>query len=615
MSLPDTELAGRNISSRFWAVMKYAKSYKAAFVLSVLLLAADIVYDVGYAWVQQWFIDAAGTRDIDRLLMLTGVCFAAGIAIIIFFMLQFYLRNSVQSFMQRDMSVDVFRKITSLPYPSVLRYHTGDLVSRATRDVQQANGMIANIVYELSYNVALFAVAFGYLATIDWRLALVVTASAPVIFFIGRLFDKRLRTLGQVQQQKDAEVRGLLQETMQGISIVRLFQLESLFTGKYERRRKEQNRLHMRQAMLQTTMNQSVYVTNQLITIACAFFTAHLAIQGTLTAGQILAFLVLINRVQSPLLSVINTWGNFQQGLGAGDRLAALDEEPSEAGGNGLAREQMASGESGDSNSSPETEASKRAEEPIRLCRAAAVVPVEGKASKVLLSDISLTVRKGEFLAIVGPSGAGKSTALRLCSGLIKPSSGLVEVLGLPVQEHLDAIRQRTSYVPQTPYLFTGTVRENLTLGVEDYTEEEMVQAAKTALAHEFIEQLDGGYDALVGERGGTLSGGQKQRLAIARAIIRRPEIVLLDESTSALDMRTEREVIHALLEALPDVTFVFVSHRMTAIERADRIVVMEQGGLVEKGTHAELMAMDGLYSMLYRIQQDQSEAASTTES
>ncbi|WP_028563382.1 ABC transporter ATP-binding protein [Paenibacillus pinihumi] len=612
MSLPGAE---RNISSRFWAVMKYAKPYKAAFVLSVLLLAADIVYDVGYAWVQQWFIDAAGVRDTDRLLMLTGVCFAAGIAIIIFFMLQFYLRNSVQSFMQRDMSVDVFRKIASLPYPAVLRYHSGDLVSRATRDVQQANGMIANIVYELSYNVALFAVAFGYLATIDWRLALVVTASAPVIFFIGRLFDKRLRTIGQVQQQKDAEVRGLLQETMQGMSIVRLFQLENLFTGKYERRRKEQNKLHMRQAMLQTTMNQSVYVTNQLITIACAFFTAHLAIQGTLTAGQILAFLVLINRVQSPLLSVINTWGNFQQGLGAGDRLAALDEEPSEAGGRVLADEQTTPGKYPNSNMAQRTEDHERAEEPIRLHNAAASVTIDGNVSKVLISDISLTVKKGEFLAIVGPSGAGKSSALRLCSGLIEPSSGVVEVLGLPVQAHLDEIRQRTSYVPQTPYLFTGTVRENLTLGVEDATEEEMIQAAQAALAHEFILQMDGGYDALIGERGGTLSGGQKQRLALARAIIRRPEILLLDESTSALDMRTEREVIHSLLEALPDVTLIFVSHRMTAIDRAARIIVMEQGRLVEEGTHAELMTMDGLYSMLYRIQQDQSEAASTAES
>lgn len=334
-----------------------------------------------------------------------------------------------------------------------------------------------------------------------------------------------------------------------------------------------------------------------------------------MTAGQILAFLVLINRVQSPLLSVINTWGNFQQGLGAGDRLAALDEEPSEAGGRVLADEQTTPGKYPNSNMAQRTEDHERAEEPIRLHNAAASVTIDGNVSKVLISDISLTVKKGEFLAIVGPSGAGKSSALRLCSGLIEPSSGVVEVLGLPVQAHLDEIRQRTSYVPQTPYLFTGTVRENLTLGVEDATEEEMIQAAQAALAHEFILQMDGGYDALIGERGGTLSGGQKQRLALARAIIRRPEILLLDESTSALDMRTEREVIHSLLEALPDVTLIFVSHRMTAIDRAARIIVMEQGRLVEEGTHAELMTMDGLYSMLYRIQQDQSEAASTAES
>jgi ATP-binding cassette subfamily B protein/subfamily B ATP-binding cassette protein MsbA len=619
--------ADKKFLPMFWMVMKYVKPYKWAFLFSVLLLGADVIYDVGYAWVQQWFIDAAGNHDVDRLLMLTSVCFAAGIGIICFFMMQFYLRNSVQSYMQRDMSIGVMRKIGTLPYSTLLRYHTGDLVSRVTRDVQQANGMIANIIYELMYNITLFIVAFGYLATINLRLALFIVVTAPIVFFIGKFFDARLRTLGYHQQQIDAGVRGFLQETLQGLVTVRIFHLEKLLGGKFKQKRDEQNRLHVQSSFQRTMMNQSVFATNQLITIACAFFTAYTAIQGTLTAGQVLAFLVLINRVQNPILSVIQTWGNFQQGLGAGERLQALFEERSEAGktesggpsaqdkaqhhADGVAGNQ-AIDRTGDREGTPATaqvgDAAQNGFNPaIQLSNIDVVVESAEEEGRFvsLLHSINLTVERNEFVALVGPSGAGKSTTARLCIGLIEPEAGEVEVLGMNIDKQVLPIRRRVSYVPQIPYLFTGTIRDNIMFGADEASEQEMTWAAQVCCADGFINQLDGGYDAMIGEQGEALSGGQRQRIALARAIIRRPDVLILDESTSAMDIQTEKAVIDALLEQLPGITILFVSHRLSALNQADRIVVMDQGKIVEQGTHAELISAEGVYFTLFRGQEE----------
>ncbi|GBF77898.1 hypothetical protein PA598K_06479 [Paenibacillus sp. 598K] len=607
-------MSAEQSTSRAWplfaAIMKYAKPYKLAFIFSVLLLAADIVYDVGYALVQQLFVDAAERRQMDTLFTLTGVSLAAGIGIILFFTLQFYLRNKVQSLMQRDLSTDVFQQIAALPMPSLLKFHSGDLVSRTTRDVQQANGMVANIVYELTYNIVLFVVAFAYLATINWQLALLVVLSAPLVFAIGRLFDRKLRAYGGQLQKKDAEVRGFLQETMQGLSIVRIFQMEPAVAAEYGEKRTAQNRLQVKNMLHRTSMNQSVYLANQLVMIVCVYFTAYTAIEGTLTAGQVLAFLVLISRVQNPLLSVINTWGNFQQGLGAGERIFALFKS---VGGAKRPRighaEQAAASEQAlhvesaiDDEEGSENEAAVDAE-PIVAVREATVALESGEGEQTtLLAGVTMTVRSGEFVAIVGPSGAGKSTLARLCCGLIPPTTGEVKVLGSRLEEQPAAAEtlRSISYVPQTPYLFTGTVRDNIGLGVEDATDEEIKWAARAACADSFIEKLDGGYDSVVGERGDTLSGGQRQRITLARALIRRPKLLILDEATSALDTVTETEVMQSVIDALPGITILAVSHRESAIRQADRIVAMEGGKVVEEGSRAELLRLGGVYALLF---------------
>lgn len=596
--------------SSFFTIMKYAKPYKIAFIFSVLLLSADIVYDVGYAWVQQLFIDAAGRRDLDTLLFLTGASFAAGIGIILFFMLQFYLRNSVQSWMQRDFSTDVFRQIASLPYSSLIRFHSGDLVSRTTRDVQQSNGMVANIVYELTYNVALFAVAFAYLATMNWKLALLVVLSAPIVFAVGRWFDRKLRTYGNRLQQKDAEIRGFLQEMLQGLHIVRIFQMESSLLAKYEEKRQEQNRLHVSNMLQRTSMNQTVYLTNQLVMILCVYFTAYTAIQGALTAGQVLAFLVLISRVQNPLLSVINTWGNLQQGLGAAERIFALFKPSEERRQEGQGQaEQKDSHETGESvnvlqqDTDRAVEVEKERRKPLVVLKEATVSLELNEGEKnVLLDGVNLTVNRGEFVAIVGPSGAGKSTLLRLCSGLISPTTGGAMILDTQLNAHPDVTEKlrKLSYVPQTPYLFTGTLKENIRLGLDEASEEDIIWAAQVAGAHSFIKKLDGGYDALVGERGETLSGGQRQRITLARALIRRPKLLLLDEATSALDTLTEAQVLKSILQAMPNITVIAVTHRASAVQYASRVIAMKQGQIVEDGTHAELLQLDGVYNALF---------------
>ena len=446
-----------------------------------------------------------------------------------------------------------------------------------------------------------------------------------------------------------------------------------------------------------TSMNQSVYLTNQLVMIICVYFTAYTAISGALTAGQVLAFLVLISRVLKIRLLAVNTWGNFQQGLGAGERIFALfkpsgegksgqqekkkeqeqgeqreqgqqeetgqvvggdvaamhadvrtEVEPEERQGQkqgGLAQELEQAGQGQVKQMLPERELAEQEQVKQGLMEQGEVgqeqlkelleeeqsgaggslavasrVGVRRRRSGDCLEGgfgvagtgrrgIYSSARPGKYDREQGRvycrsrlSGAGKSTLVRLCCGLIPSTAGEAKILGSHLEEQPlgnEALRH-ISYVPQTPYLFTGTVKENIMLGLEGASEEEAIWASKAACAHAFIEKMNGGYDAVVGERGETLSGGQRQRITLARALIRRPKLLILDEATSSLDTLTESKVMGSIMQALPGITIISVSHRESAIQYADRIIAMKRGRIVEEGTHDELIQLGGVYAALF---------------
>ena len=305
--------------------------------------------------------------------------------------------------------------------------------------------------------------------------------------------------------------------------------------------------------------------------------------RGQMTVGSLLAFINLLNNVTWPLGQLPNLYGSYKGALAGLGRIYEVIDLEAERQRRGLCRRRSTGA----------------------LLRRSSF----SYTDKEVLKDLSFTVTKGETVALVGPSGGGKSTIFKLITGLYQPSSGRIELFGHPLETwNLEAVRKEMAVVAQDTYLFPTTIRENIALGQEDVSMEEIIAAAKQANAHDFILELPEGYDTMVGERGARLSGGQRQRIAIARAILRDAKLLLLDEATSALDTESELLVQQALNQAMTQRTTVVIAHRLSTIKNADRILVLDGGTIVEEGCHDELLKANGVYARLYNrnfIEQD----------
>jgi ATP-binding cassette subfamily B protein/subfamily B ATP-binding cassette protein MsbA len=577
-------------------LLRYAIPYRLPLAVAILLLSANLTMDVGFAWVQQLFIDTINSSDMNALLRLILICGAFCVAITAGMMLQHYYRHKVHAGMVQDAAGNLFDHSNRLPFRSVQAMHSGDLVSRNGRDVDSAVGAVGNIVFELGYNLLLCIVAFCYLVGMNAWLALLAIGSGPVVFFAGRFFDRRLRRLSERIQQKEAEVRSLLQETLQGMKVVRAFGMEEALLTQFVNTRHELNGLLRKRAWWNALLWQSSALVNNVIMVVCAVLVALSAVNGIMSAGGVLAFVILIGRVQWPFVGMSQTWGRVQESLGAADRVFEIMAMPSE-------ESSPASNASGERQTTiiPSSMQSSAA----LLLRGVSLThpSPESGPSAVLFDGLDLTVEQGEMVAIVGPSGSGKTTLARLCCGLYQPDIGTVEVCGRSLAKRLDEARQQLTYVPQTPYLFSGTIRENIAFGTDGASDDEIKEAARLAGADVFIANLPDGYSTMLGEHGSTLSGGQRQRIAIARAFLRQAPLLILDEATSALDNESEQLIQQSLNRLMQGRTTLVIAHRLSTVRNATRIIVMDNGRIMEQGNHLTLMAQDGLYAHLYRLQ------------
>jgi len=571
-------------------LISYSLPYRIGLILAILLLSANLVMDIGFAVVQQVFIDTINNSSMDALMRATVICAIACVIIICCIMLQHYFRYVVQSRMSWDFRAKLFDKSHRIPFSHVQSMHSGDLTSRNNKDAGMAIGMINSIVYDLGYNLLLCFVSFLYLAQMDVWIALLALGSGPIVFLSGRFFDRKLRKLSTEIYKKEAELRGLLQETLQGMKVVRAFALEDILLNRYVLEREKLNQLQRKRTIINGLLWQSSAFVNNLVLITCAGLIAISAIRGGTTTGEVLAFIILMGRVQWPFVHMSQTWGGVQEALGAADRVFAILDMPDEG----------AVKSSSKPTSTPENSNGIAALslENVHYKHQA----LDGSESP-LFAGIHLNVTAGETIAVVGPSGSGKTTLARLCCGLYEPNIGNISIYGKSVHDQLEETRAMITYVPQTPYLFSGTLRDNIAFSASDATEEEIHEAARLAGAEEFISKMPAGYDTLIGEHGSTLSGGQRQRIAIARAFLRNAPLLLLDEATSALDNESERIVQQSLDLLMKDRTTVVIAHRLSTVREASRIIVLDQGRIVEEGSHDMLLELNGLYAELYNIQ------------
>ncbi|MEM7725352.1 MAG: peptidase domain-containing ABC transporter [Cyanobacteria bacterium P01_A01_bin.45] len=481
---------------------------------------------------------------------------------------------------------EIIDHLLRLPLRYFEKRPVGELATRVNeleKIRQFLTGTALTVVLDAVFSVIYIVVMFIY----SWILALVALATLPFFILLTVIFSPIVRRQLRTKAERNAEAQSHLVEVLSGIQTVKAQSVELRSRWRWQERYSRYVSAGFKTVLTSTAASSSSNFLNKLSGLLVLWAGAYLVLQGELTLGQLIAFRIIAGYVTTPLLRLAQLWQNFQETALSLERLSDIIDSPQEA-----------TEEDRGNIPLPTVEGSVKYEN----------VSFRFKNSGPLqLDNVNLEFEPGLFVGIVGQSGSGKSTLMKLLPRLYPLESGRILVDGYDINKvELYSLRQQIGIVPQDTLLFEGSVQENIALNYPDATTEEIIEAAKIAAAHEFIMGLPNGYNTRVGERGSSLSGGQRQRVAIARTILQNPRLLIMDEATSALDYESERQVCLNLAEAFNGRTVFFITHRLSTIRNADRILMLDKGAVVEQGTHEELMAMRGRYFCLYQQQDAQ---------
>lgn len=478
----------------------------------------------------------------------------------------------------------LFGRLLRLPLGQLTDMKTGGILSRLSGDIDRTTGLLQLAVISPTVSAIRLLFAVGILFAVNWRLALTAMTVIPPAMLISLWVTRRIRPIYRSMRKENSEIDARVSETFGGIRVVRSFQRETrelaeFLTGRHTIARKELF-AHRREIFLWSSWALIIAVVNVVI----VWYGGFLQLAGSASVGDIMAFQWYTFMLLNPVWQIVNSFSEMQRSLAGMERVFEVLQSPADK-----------------PDKKNAVEAPTRVEE-IRFEN----VSYEYNEGTPVIHQMDLVAKGGEVVALVGRSGAGKTTVTDLVARFHDPTSGRVTLNGVDVREmRLDSFRSLLGVVQQETFLFDGTIRDNIAYGRRDASDELVIEAARAANAHEFIAELDDGYDSLIGERGVKLSGGQAQRLSIARAILADPRILILDEATSNLDSESE-QLIQESLEALMHTRTTFViAHRLSTVASADLIVVMDEGRIVEQGTHDELMARRGPYREMVARQRD----------
>lgn len=492
-----------------------------------------------------------------------------------------------------DIRNDLYRHLQRLDIGFFDRNRTGDLMSRVTSDVNMLQQLVSSGMMSIVTDWFTFAFVACYMLWINWQLTLVVLLTFPIMIATTHFFGKRMRKAFKKVQESVAEVSNHLQDTLSSIRLIKSFSNEEYESERFAGRSRNNMSANLSAVKLRAGFEPIIDLLLFVGLVAVLIIGAKQTMDGSMTLGTIVAFMAYLRLLQNPIRRFSRTINTIQQSAAAYERIMEI------------------------LNTKPQVFDAPNA---TRLTHIQGHVTFRNVSfayhnNVPVLNQFNFEVRPGQITAIVGSSGAGKSTITHLITRFYDPQEGVVSIDGKPLTGvTLKSLRGHMGIVSQDIVLLNGTIRENIVYGKQGATDEEIEAAARAASAHDFIMSFPHGYEAQIGERGVKLSGGQKQRISIARAILKNPRLIILDEATSSLDTESEKSIQDALTYLLEGRTCLVIAHRLSTIQKADNIYVLDKGVIIEYGTHDSLLRQQGKYSQLYELQFPQKEAAEVSE-
>ena len=570
-------------------VFKFARHYKIPLTLTVISMILLVGAQLLIPWIIRTLINTVTSENLslESFNIITNLALIALAVFLVKAGLQF-----IRSYMAHIAGWGVVADLRKLVYSHLqklnLRFYedkqTGQMMSRVINDTDLYEQLIAHAVPELIVNILTFFGVGTVLFSLNWKLTLFSMLPIPLVIFSLRLYAKRVRPAFVFRQKELGELNAILNDNISGIREIKAFTQESVALEKVGTRVEHYRKSLLKALKLMATFHPFVELTSSFGILVVIYFGGRLVVQGGLPIADLVAFFLYLDLFYQPVRNLSVAWESVQTALAASDRVSELLREQPEP------------------LYQPDAVKLKK---PVQGNIKFENVTFHYSEGDNVLEEINLEIPAKSVVALVGPTGVGKSTMVSLIPRFYDVTEGKISLDGYDIRDiELESLRRQISIVLQDVFLFHGTVRENLLFGKPDSSEDEMIAAAITANAHDFIQQLPNGYDTLIGERGIKLSGGQKQRISIARAILKDAPILILDEATSSVDTETELLIQQALERLMVGRTVILIAHRLSTIRNADQIVVLEGKRIVEKGDHESLITENGLYTRLVDVQQ-----------